>query len=290
MHHKFIPDITEKEVPLGLISMSLLKHENDHPSILHAHEFFELIYFDGGEGIVQSIYENVEVKSGDVCLIMPYVLHTEISAPEKPLTYYVICFGNVSIKKTGDSDEDDVLKKPLKLCGDTNSKREYEYLFKRAFRALKSEEEGCGSEAKACLQLMVSKMLRENGLEYAKTRGSLKIPLSATIDNVKSFIDSHYSHDFKMNELAVKFAVSESTLNHSFKKEIGVSPLQYKIGVMLAEASALLKNSDLNVLQIAESVGFSDPSFFTKTFKKKYGLTPKEYRNNKESSNYAEYN
>ena len=173
MHHKFVPDITEKDVPLDLISMSLLKHENDHPSILHAHEFFELIYFDGGEGIVQSIYGNVDVKSGDVCLIMPYVLHTEISEPNSPLTYYVICFGNVSIKRTvepneGDSDnsyEDDALKKPLKLVGDSNSKREYEYLFKRAFKALKSERENCGSEAKACLELMVSKMLRENRSE-----------------------------------------------------------------------------------------------------------------------------
>ncbi|HTL10538.1 MAG TPA: helix-turn-helix transcriptional regulator, partial [Chitinophagaceae bacterium] len=57
----------------------------------------------------------------------------------------------------------------------------------------------------------------------------------------------------------------------------GQTPVEYIRSVKLEKAAALLENSDMNVAQIAYSVGFATPKYFAKTFKAKYNMLPSEY-------------
>jgi AraC-like DNA-binding protein len=74
-------------------------------------------------------------------------------------------------------------------------------------------------------------------------------------------------------------------LSQLFKEETGVNFVDYINRRRLEAAAQLIKTSDLNVEQIAGSVGFNTPAYFIKKFKEAYGVTPKTYKINYATSN-----
>ena len=95
---------------------------------------------------------------------------------------------------------------------------------------------------------------------------------------VQQYIDQHYKDPLKMDDLAKQFFISNCYLSHKFKELTGLSPKQYLSSVRLKNASVLLLNSDFSVSEIAETVGFPDHSNFIRSFKKIYGVLPKDFR------------
>ena len=65
-----------------------------------------------------------------------------------------------------------------------------------------------------------------------------------------------------------------------FKKNLGVSCIDYLISYRLRKATELLQHSSLSILEIASEVGFSNLSNFNRQFKKAYHMTPRQYREN----------
>ena len=63
-----------------------------------------------------------------------------------------------------------------------------------------------------------------------------------------------------------------------FKRETGVSPLQYQLLRRLRRGTELLRSTNLSVAEIAELCGFEDPFYFSRLFKRRCFLTPVEYR------------
>ncbi len=86
-------------------------------------------------------------------------------------------------------------------------------------------------------------------------------------------------HELQLNELARSLNLSESRLRHLFKKETGISPVQYLKGQRMQKAKELFEKTYLNVKEVMLHVGISDQSHFVKDFKKIYGLSPAKYRN-----------
>ncbi len=72
--------------------------------------------------------------------------------------------------------------------------------------------------------------------------------------------------------------MSKSYFLHSFKDFCGESPIQYRDRIVMQSAAVLLKTTDATVSQIAYSFGAKDALYFSKKFKKHYGLSPKQYR------------
>ena len=81
-----------------------------------------------------------------------------------------------------------------------------------------------------------------------------------------------------MVDIAHHFGMSGRTFNRRFKAATNKSPTEYLQSVRLGQAKGLLKDSNLNVAEIAHQVGYYDSSYFTELFTKAYGLNPKEYR------------
>ena len=65
-----------------------------------------------------------------------------------------------------------------------------------------------------------------------------------------------------------------------FKKVANVTPNEYLISIRISNAKQLLSESNLSVAQIAEMCGFNDASYFSYYFKKTFGITPREYKEN----------
>ncbi|HET7896685.1 MAG TPA: response regulator, partial [Flavisolibacter sp.] len=82
-----------------------------------------------------------------------------------------------------------------------------------------------------------------------------------------------------VEELSRHVGMSRSSLYSKLLELTGQTPVEYIRSVKLDKAAALLEKSDMNIAQIAYSVGFSTPNYFAKSFKAKYNMLPSEYLN-----------
>lgn len=80
-----------------------------------------------------------------------------------------------------------------------------------------------------------------------------------------------------MDELANEMNVSKTSLYRKFKSTVGLSPWEFIRSVRIKRSTHLLANQ-LNISDIAFSVGFSDPKYFSRCFKIEYGVTPREFQ------------
>lgn len=92
------------------------------------------------------------------------------------------------------------------------------------------------------------------------------------------YIHAAYNREIKIPELAKMESLSNSRYIAVFKKHMGMTPSDYIIGLRINVACELLKSHDRSIKEVAASVGYQDPHFFGKIFKRKMGLSPKSYR------------
>ena len=98
------------------------------------------------------------------------------------------------------------------------------------------------------------------------------------IDKVCAYIKKHYKEEIRLDDLASIAHLNKNYFIRQFKKEIGISPINYLINIRMEHAKKFLAETDLPVKTIASNCGYSDPAFFNSYFKKQYSLTPVEYR------------
>ncbi len=95
---------------------------------------------------------------------------------------------------------------------------------------------------------------------------------------VLELINENIRRQLMIRELAILVNLSPGRLAHLFKSEVGVSPQRYANNVRLEKAKGLLESGVLSVKQISAEIGFPNVSCFCRSFKARYGTTPKEYR------------
>ncbi|MBB6729754.1 response regulator [Cohnella zeiphila] len=99
------------------------------------------------------------------------------------------------------------------------------------------------------------------------------------VETVKAFVQTHYTEELELQRLADTVFLTPSYLSKLFKTETGETITDYIISVRIERAKErLIKEPALKTYEIGERVGYPDPTYFNKVFKKVVGLTPKEYR------------
>ena len=93
------------------------------------------------------------------------------------------------------------------------------------------------------------------------------------------YIHEHYDQELDISTLAQLCMISPYHFIRCFREEQSTTPLAYINLVRLNKAKAMLLNTDLPIATIAMKVGYPDPSYFSRMFKKQTGLQPKEFRN-----------
>ena len=98
---------------------------------------------------------------------------------------------------------------------------------------------------------------------------------------VITYMHKHYFEEINIDRYAEMLALSPGRFAHIFKEDTGTSPYAYVLGIRLERSAELLALSELSVSEVAERVGFCDPLYFSKLFKKKYGASPLKFRREK---------
>lgn len=125
--------------------------------------------------------------------------------------------------------------------------------------------------AQGCFSILMSYMTPEPDLRGGGVTAQ-------HIKKAKCYINSYYDKKITVSDIAEFVHIDERYLYNIFKKETGVSPKEYLNRKRFSAACQLLENSELPVNEIAKSVGFSDPLYFSNFFKDRSGDSPVRYR------------
>ncbi len=99
------------------------------------------------------------------------------------------------------------------------------------------------------------------------------------IQEILSYIDNNLARKLTMQELAGQMYISADRFYHVFKETVGISPGGYIMEARIQKARLLLSDTGHSITEIAQLCGFCTSSYFTVSFKKHLGLSPREYRN-----------
>ncbi|MBD0404238.1 helix-turn-helix domain-containing protein [Flammeovirga sp. EKP202] len=98
-------------------------------------------------------------------------------------------------------------------------------------------------------------------------------------DQVRRIVEKNITEvEFSVPELAKEMNMSNIQFYRKIKTETGMPPVEFVRNIRFQRALELLKTSDLNISEIAYEVGFNDPQYFRRSFKKQFGQTPSQYR------------
>lgn len=99
------------------------------------------------------------------------------------------------------------------------------------------------------------------------------------VETVKHYIHRHFAEELELNRLAEEVFLTPSYLSKLFKTETGETITDFLISVRIDRAKDWLREKNaLKTYEVGEKVGYADPAYFNKVFKKVVGCTPKEFR------------
>jgi len=117
---------------------------------------------------------------------------------------------------------------------------------------------------------------------YAETdeesrSGSPSLP-GYKLRKITDWMAKHLAEDFSLDQLAAQAGLSKFHFQRLFKNAVGVSPSRHHINLRMNEARRLLRETKMNVMDVALEVGYADPSHFARLFRREIGLSPSDYR------------
>ena len=257
------------------------------PDILfHWHTDIEIIYVSEGTAQFHIDYEYFDSQAGDIILIRPNALHSIHPIQRATHTMDVLHF---NLDLVGISHKNIATLKYLQPLynGDFEFARRiqpdapgYEEIKSCLLDCMKSgRDQGpfyelrIKSQLNELLYLLYSHhYIVEKKFSTEAYRREEKIRL------VLDHISDHYQEELMIEQLAELCNFSPTHFMNFFKKQLGISCMEYIIQFRLKKAAHLLQHSDQAIIEIASQSGFNNLSNFNRQFKKYYETTPSHYR------------
>ena len=151
----------------------------------------------------------------------------------------------------------------------------------RKRREMEMKNTGYKDICQAYMEILIIRIMRNTAL--AVQEDSAVISGNRQCAAVRRYIDLHFKEPLTLDQLSEEAHMNKYYLSHSFKREYGVSPINYLISRRISESKYLLSETDLSMSQIAQLLGFSSLSYFSQAFRKSQGVSPMEFRQNTKS-------
>ncbi|PQD96009.1 AraC family transcriptional regulator [Pradoshia eiseniae] len=268
-----VPIVNQEHLPIKLLYITKAKYDIDWHSTNHAHHFTEILYITRGKGTFIFSHEQVPVKEQDLIIINPHVEHTEKSCNTHPLEYIAVGIEGFAFT-TPDSSEQVTFHNYIE------EKNIYLSYLEQLLEEAESQKNDYELILRNIIEILLLKMLRKKNLNLEKI-SSQKI--SKDIAFTKNFIKQHFREKINLDILAKASHMNKYYLSHSFKKLVGLSPIEYLIDIRIRESKILLETTNYPISDISNIIGFSSQSLFSQAFKRETNMTPSQYRKNRSS-------
>ena len=261
-----------KNLSFQLESITKSKYDSDWHSTLHTHPFTELFYVVDGKGEFNIQGQRFPVKANDFVIINPQVEHTELSSPDEPLEYIVLGIRGLSFSNLTPVSEGG---HPFSFFNLRDEQKDILRYLNAMVQEATSQQMSYELVCHNLLEILLIKILRHQhfDLEVGKQSKATK-----DISFIKHCLETYYHESIQLEDLASMTHLSRFYISHSFKKEIGMSPMEYLIDIRIKESKILLRTTNYSISQVADIVGFTTPTYFSKQFRKSTGISPTDYR------------
>ncbi len=238
----------------------------------HWHERMELLLIKSGSLNVQIADSEISAHEGDLVIIPPNAPHTGV-AGETDVRYSVIMFEmqffynatKASSKLLHSMTEPTAYFVPLTKNKDI-------------INTARSLIEINDVNDAASHIITMGKIYEILGFLYRHCLTERTVTAGESrFQNVLNFIDAHYAEDISSSFLARKFGYDEAYFCRRFKTVTGLTPMSYIQIYRLEQACSLIKTTPLKIAEVSATCGFSDPSYFSRCFKRRYNITPNAY-------------
>lgn len=276
-----------KSYPYEQYYMRNIHHAFQFP--VHWHEEIEIIYVEEGKLHVKIGEQDMDGEAGDLFFVNPRELHL-MSSPDGKVKYYTLLFPIefISFQSLDELEANllapirsNQLMLPEQLTDEALKKKVREIVVKmiadnREIHHLDIKEIGLSSHhlQTRIYLLQILQMLYEAGVfTKAETAGNSNMQ-----KELLGYIQNHYTEKITLSMLAEEFHLSEKYVSRYFVQHFHLPFSHYVLHLRLLHAKSLLETTDDNVTDIAMQSGFSNVSYFIRSFKKEYGVAPLQYR------------
>ncbi|MBO4937935.1 MAG: helix-turn-helix transcriptional regulator [Oscillospiraceae bacterium] len=231
---------------------------------------YQLLYVASGKTVFYFNGEPREVAAGHMVLIQPrQEQRYEYFGKDKPEVYWVHFTG---------SDVKNILKHydiPLdRNVIYSGSSATYVYLFKEMINELQT----CRTGYQELLEMYLRQIFLLVQRSWEERTPNVSSHIQEEMDVARRYFQEHYNEEICIEEYALSRNMSVSWVLRNFKQMTMKSPMQYVLNIRMNNAVSLLETTDYNVTEIAAIVGYDNPLYFSRIFKKQKGLSPSEYR------------
>ena len=134
------------------------------------------------------------------------------------------------------------------------------------------------TSAEGSYRAQISAMFKLVLLKIIETADDKALP-ARMVEELDNYIRENCSDEISNTEIGAVFGYHPFYISRMLKEKKGITLRQYIISYRLKAAKRLLETTNKSAVEIADECGFTDASYFAKTFKSAFGITPKEYRN-----------
>ena len=266
-----------------IVTMDYFELEPSFRSKEESHDFWEMIYVDGGAIVANIDGAHYELESGELIFYKPNQTHfMEANDDAQPSNMFIICFECKSSsmqcfvgKKIGVPVDLRAMIEDIIEEGSRN--------FAISTQPLCSIPEaplGGLQMIKIKMEMFLIYLMRNENQKNSKT--SLFVSKQNFENNLVSdmvaFLDENLCGAVTLEQLERNFHFGKSHLCKIFKENTGDTIIYYHNKMKIAKAKELLLQSDMSVADISEMLGFESSQYFSRVFKKLNGTTPSEYR------------
>lgn len=229
---------------------------------------YQIIYLVKGKGYYDFGKGTTEVPEGNVILYLPdQPQNYEYRFKDNTELYWMHFSGFAARELLAKCN---LLGKQVHYVGMHSGFAE---LFKKIINEVQIKKQLFQNVASACLTELFCMMARELSGRMANNI----VMSNDSFKNITVYMASNYNRKIKVEELADICNLSLHRFTHKFKDIIGMTPIEYLTKIRIEEAKYLLSNSFLNISEISSIVGYDNPLYFSRVFKKVTGLSPRNY-------------